>query len=102
MINKKISFCSWIFLILLIINVTGCQIDPCGSAPADLIENMEDLVKEVKKADYQPKDDRWQSYDDRFEIYFEDCYDLWSPDMTGRQKRQFAGLITKYMANRFG
>lgn len=89
-------------MISLTLTIFGCQMDPCGSAPADLIENMDDLVQEVKKADYKPKDDRWQSYDDRFNVYFDECYDQWRADMTFDQKRQFTGLVTRYMANRFG
>lgn len=100
-IHKKAWF-PWIVLIILLLGIQGCQIDPCGSAPADLIENMKDLVREVKKKDYKPKDDRWQVYDDRFQIYFEDCYDRWSPEMTSHQKKQFTGLTGQFLANRFG
>jgi len=86
----------------LLLTLNSCEVDPCGNAPTDLIENMEDLVKEVNKKEYKPKDERWKSYDDRFQVYFEDCYDRWRPDMTSHQRRQFAGLVTRYVANRFG
>lgn len=100
--NCEIHCFSWAVLIVSILGIQGCQMDPCGNTPADLIENMEDLVKEVKKANYKPKDDRWQSYDNRFNAYFDECYDQWRADMTFDQKRQFTGLVTRYMANRFG
>lgn len=102
MIKSKRTYGFRIGVLILALNIFSCQIDPCGSAPADLIENLEDLVKEVKKKDYLPRDDRWQTYDDRFRIFFEDCFDRWSPDMTPDQKRKFAGLTTRYLANRFG
>lgn len=82
--------------------VQGCQTDPCGSAPADLIDNMEDLIKEVSKVDYEVKSDQWKKYDDRFKVYYEDCYEGWVADMTFAQKREFAGLVTRYVASRFG
>lgn len=89
-------------IIILIVSIQSCEIEPCGSAPADLIENMKDLVREIKKKDYKPNDDRWQVYDDRFQNYYENCYDQWSPQMTSNQKSQFAGLTAQYLANRFG
>lgn len=80
----------------------SCTIDPCGSAPADLIENMEDLVKEASTVDYQPDADEWKRYDDRFKVFYEECYEMWRPEMTIGQKSEFAGLVTRYVANRFG
>ncbi len=100
--NYKITSFYLFSFIAVMLTLQNCQMDPCGSGPADLIGNMEGLVKDVKKSDYKPKDDRWQSYDDRFKTYFDDCYDQWSADMTFDQKREFTGLVTRYMANRFG
>ncbi|MBY5956821.1 hypothetical protein KUV50_01650 [Membranicola marinus] len=91
-----------VVLVLFMLCLQSCEIDPCGSAPADLVENLEDLVKEVKKVDYKPKDHRWEPYDDRFNTFFDVCYDQWREEMTFDQKRQFTGLVTRYMAHRFG
>ena len=102
MIYNKRAYFPLISLIVLMLSIQSCEIDPCGSAPADLIENMKDLVREVKKKDYKPKDDRWQVYDDRFQNYYENCYDQWSSQMTSHQKSQFAGFTAQYLANRFG
>lgn len=80
----------------------GCQMDPCGSGPADLIENMEDLVKEARDADYEVKSDQWDPLDERFRKFYEECYEIWRPDMTFAQKKEFAGLATRYATQRFG
>lgn len=80
----------------------GCQMDPCGSAPADLIENMEDLVKEARGADYEVKSDNWAPLDERFRKFYEECYEIWRPEMTFAQKKEFAGLATRYVTHRFG
>ena len=91
-----------LLVIVWIFCLQSCSIDPCGSAPADLIENMEDLVKETAKVDYQPDSDEWKTYDDRFKVFYEECYETWRADMTIGQKSEFAVLVTRYVTNRFG
>lgn len=94
-------YCVFIFIAAMMV-LGGCQMDPCGSSPAELVENMEDLVEKVRKVDYDPKSDQWESLDDRFRKYYEDCYDVWRPEMTIAQKGAFTGLVTQYVTLRFG
>src|SRR5690606_259786 len=97
--REKLLF---LFLFLVLLSFQGCQMDPCGSAPADMIENMEDLVNEVAKLDYKVESSQCETYDNRFKTLYEDCYEGWRTEMTFQQKRDFAGLVTRYVTNRFG
>lgn len=82
--------------------IQGCQMKSCGSSADDLLDKVERLVVDVKKMEYPSDDPRWESYDQRFEKYYEECYDQWVADMTGEQKKEFAGLTARYLANRLG
>ncbi len=94
-------FCVFIFVASMAL-LGSCQMDRCGDSPEGLIRNMEALVATAKSAGYEAKSDRWNSLDEQFRQYYEECYDAWRGDMTIAQKSEFAGLVTRYVTHRFG
>src|SRR5699024_10329979 len=73
-----------------------------GSGPEELMNNMEKLIAEVEQNNFSTKSAGWKKYDERFRHYYEECYDRWESEMKGREKRKFAGMVSRYIALRYG
>lgn len=82
--------------------IWGCESYSCGPDAAALITNMEKLIEEAQQKDFPPKSRKWERYDDRFRFYYEECYDRRESEMKGREKRKFAGLVSRYVTIRYG
>jgi hypothetical protein len=100
--TKKKNMKHSLFGLLLALMVTACGTDPCGTDKDAFLNDYYKLLGEAKTANWPVSDDRWDTYDERFRAYVEECYDLHEPEMSGREKRRFWRKSLSYFTQRYG
>lgn len=91
-----------IFTGMLLLLLSGCSIDPCGSDKEAFLQRFDRLMTEVKAENLASDDSGWEEYDERFRAMVEECYDLHEAELTGGEKRRFWFSAMGYYKDRYG
>ena len=83
--------------------LAGCTQGPgCSDSKDAFLQDYFNLVEEAAAANLPVSDSGWKKYDERFRAYVEECYDLYEPELSGKERRRFWAKSMKYYAERYG
>ena len=90
------------FLICVLAISSSCTRMACGANKSAFLEQYYELLEEAKSADLAVSDPKWETYDEAFRSYVEECYDIHEPEMTGTEKRRFWSQSLRDYYQRYG
>ncbi len=93
----KNSFLFALFPILLL--SFSCS-SPCGNSKEAFLGKLDRLIEEAKQLSYPPDDERWEKYDKKMEVLFNNCYEKWKAELNVKEKAHVISQMLSYAYQR--
>jgi hypothetical protein len=90
------------FGILMLGFASSCTKETCGKDKDEFLTNYYGLVETASNPQKKPSASEWQGYDEQLRSFLEDCYPLYTEELSKGQRRTIWAKSTQYYYYRYG